>query len=98
MNSHTEGPWKLNKSGEPVIQWGDQTRAEYAVLMPDEGYSAWSEDARLIVQSPELLDVLEVLTEHPEGCLCPNNGGGDCAWCQAADRARLVIEAARGGP
>jgi hypothetical protein len=21
--------------------------------------------------------------EHPEGCLCPNNGGGDCDYCAA---------------
>lgn len=26
-----------------------------------------------------------LLTDHPEGCMCPNNGGGDCEWCQLAD-------------
>ncbi len=25
------------------------------------------------------------LGEHPEGCRCPNNGGGDCEWCKIAE-------------
>lgn len=25
---------------------------------------------------------------EPKGCLCPNNGGGDCGWCLALSAVR----------
>lgn len=36
-------------------------------------------------------EIIQDFMDHPEGCLCPNNGGGDCDWCQLVDTARLAI-------
>lgn len=95
MNAYTEGPWKVR--GEYSV-WIDAKASHHGICgvtgagTSDNGLA----NARLIAEAPEMLEVLEQLIDQSQGCTCPNNGGGDCDWCQAVDHARLVIEAAKG--
>jgi len=40
----------------------------------------------------ELENALDVFIHMPQGCTCPNNGGGDCPWCESASIAKTLLE------
>lgn len=75
MNGYTPGPWKLNKSGQPVIRWGGIGKGEYAVLIPDEPYLSWLADARLIVAAPALLEACKAALPYVDGLHDPGISG-----------------------
>jgi len=68
---HTPGPWS----------WGDKDRAAYLLAGEDganRGYNVvlsvnWvgEADARLIAAAPELLSILQQLTQWDKGCTTP---------------------------
>ena len=39
-----------------------------------------------------LKEHIEYLLDEPQGCTCPNNGGGDCDWCMVAGRAKDALQ------
>ena len=99
MSKHTSGRWRLGEVGTisiPVYADKGNVLSDVAIVRA-YGDVEGVANARLIAEAPEMLDVIEQLIDQSQGCMCPNNGGGDCDWCQIVDHARLVIEAIKGG-
>ena len=40
----------------------------------------------------ELENAIRIFIHMPQGCTCPNNGGGDCEWCESAGIAKALLE------
>jgi len=40
----------------------------------------------------ELKNAIRVFIDLPAGCTCPNNGSGDCEWCESASIAKCLLE------
>lgn len=107
MSEHTGSPWRSEPEGRGfmisgVIEEGPRSgdilpnhpRARVIARCPGQDKEGRA-NAALIAEAPELLGVLERMLEVTEGCRCPNNGSGDCEWCQVASYARLVIRDAK---
>ena len=39
----------------------------------------------------ELENAIRELIKYTMGCTCPNNGGGDCPWCEAVELAKELL-------
>ena len=57
----------------------------------DDDAAVFALIVRAVNEYEDLRDAGKILIKHPEGCRCPNNGGGDCEWCEAAEQMSLAL-------